>query len=315
MSNPSQVRIVFFGSPEYVVPVLDALVKTHYEIVLVVTQPDRPMGRNRALTPTAIKTYAHKHDLLLSTPEQISDEVIDHVRSLRPTVCVLAAYGLILPEELLRIPRFGFINLHPSLLPRYRGATPVQAAILGGDAVTGISIMKMDKKMDHGPILHQETIDLSGRETAPELLTNLFSKGAHNLIATLPAYLSGKLKPEEQNHDSATFTKLLKKQHGTIHWNKTARYIERMTRAFNPWPGAYTTWNGLSLQIISARVFNENEKHNQVGLVVEEDNKILVTTACGYLELSRVKLAGKNEMLINDFVQGAQKFIGSILGS
>lgn len=230
------MKIIFFGTPDFVIPVLKLLAE-NFEVVVVVTAPDKSAG-------SPIAQYAQKLDTLVLKPLQFNNEVIQQLNSLQPDLLVLAAYGKLLPQNLLDIPKYGALNLHPSLLPKYRGPSPIQAAILSGDQVSGVSIIKMDDKMDHGPVLTAKEISLSEQDTCDTLSKKMFYEGADLLIKIIPDFIAGKIKPKEQNHNLATFTKILKKEDGYFNIDNppSPEVLDRMIRAFYPWPGVWTKW-------------------------------------------------------------------------
>jgi len=292
------MRILFLGSPSFAVHALEALIAAGHEIVGVVTQPDRPAGRERRLTPPPVKVAAQAHNLPVFQPETLRDPaVIDALSALQPEVGVVAAYGEILRRAVLQIPPLGYLNIHPSLLPLYRGPTPVAGAILAGETVTGVTIMLLDPGMDSGPILAQAVVDLPPTARTGPLTDELFRIGAQLLVETLPRYARGEIEPRPQDHSRATVTKMLKKEDGRIDWSLPAIVIERMTRAYDPWPGAYTFWRGQPLRIISAAVV-ANESTASPGTVIgrSERGNPLVQTGGDVLELLEVQPASRRIM-------------------
>ncbi|EKD56084.1 MAG: hypothetical protein ACD_58C00304G0012 [uncultured bacterium] len=265
-------RIIFFGTPEFAVPSLQILIDSgslarlgiNQSPIAVVTEPDRPAGRGKKLKYSSVKELAQKNNLQIYQPEKIST-LSSQLSALEPDVAIVVAYGQIIPKEILEIPKFGFINLHPSLLPKYRGPSPIQAAILNGDKVTGVTIIKLDEKMDHGPILAQQELEIANSKKQKtnkiqipidyeNLSKELAKLGAELLIKTLPDYLNNKIKPINQDHTKATFTKLINKSDGLINWSEPVDLIERKIRAYNPWPGAYTFINNKRLKICQAHI-------------------------------------------------------------
>lgn len=292
------MRVLFLGSPSFAVHALEALIAAGHEIVGVVTQPDRPAGRERRLTPPPVKVAAQAHNLPVLQPETLRDPVvIDALSALQPEVGVVAAYGEILRRAVLQIPPLGYLNIHPSLLPLYRGPTPVAGAILAGETVTGVTIMLLDPGMDSGPILAQAVVDLPPTARTGPLTDELFRIGAQLLVETLPRYARGEIEPRPQDHSRATVTKMLKKEDGRIDWSLPAIVIERMTRAYDPWPGAYTFWRGQPLRIISAAVV-ANESTAAPGTVIgrSERGNPLVQTGGDVLELLEVQPASRRIM-------------------
>ncbi|ABY33288.1 MAG TPA: methionyl-tRNA formyltransferase [Chloroflexus aurantiacus] len=292
------MRILFLGSPSFAVHALEALVAAGHEIVGVVTQPDRPAGRDRRLTPPPVKIAAMAHNLPVLQPETLRDPtVVETLSALQPEVGVVAAYGEILRRAVLSIPPLGYLNIHPSLLPLYRGPTPVAGAILAGETVTGVTIMLLDPSMDSGPILAQAVVDLPPTARAGQLTDELFRIGADLLVQVLPRYARGEIEPRPQDHSRATVTKMLKKEDGRIDWSLPAIVIERMTRAYDPWPGAYTFWRGQPLRIIKAAVASADGT-NVPGTVIGRSGSghPLVQTGSDALELIEVQPASRRPM-------------------
>lgn len=292
------MRIIFLGSPSYAVHALDALVAAGYTIVGVVTQPDRPAGRDRRLTPPPVKVAALAHGLPVLQPETLrAPEVVETLRALQPDVGVVAAYGEILRRAVLEIPPLGYLNIHPSLLPLYRGPTPVAGAILAGETVSGVTIMRLDPGMDSGPILAQAMVDLPPNARTGPLTDELFRLGATLLVEVLPRYMRGEIELRPQDHSQATVTKMLKKEDGRIDWTLPAIVIERMTRAYDPWPSAYTFWRGQMLRIMSAAVVPTDASATP-GMVIGRSahGHPLVQTGSDALELVEVQPASRRPM-------------------
>ncbi len=309
-------RVVFMGTPAFAVPSLRALA-AHYEVTLVVTQPDRPAGRGRALVPTPVKAAARELGLELYQPDSLrSPEALEVLRQARPDVIVVAAYGEILRQNVLSLPPFGCVNVHASLLPRHRGAGPIAAAILAGDAVTGVTIMLMDAGMDTGPMLAQAEEPIHPDDTTATLTPRLAELGAQLLIETLPRWLAGELTPQPQDSAQATYAPMIRKEDGLIDWTDPAVAIERAVRAFDPWPGAYTFWQGRRLRIARAEALpawcGPQEPGTVVGLGA---GAAAVVTGEGALRLVDVQLEGKRCTDCCSFVCGQPGLIGSVLGS
>lgn len=293
------MRILFMGSPIFAVHPLEALVAAGHTLVAVVTQPDRPAGRQRQPTPPPVKLAAERLGLPVLQPETLRDPlVVAQLAALQPDVGVVAAYGEILRRQVLAIPPLGYLNIHPSLLPLYRGPTPVTGAILAGDPQTGVTIMRLDPGMDSGPILAQHVVDLAPTARAGALTDELFILGAQLLIDVLPNYVAGRLQPTAQDHDRATITRMLSKEDGSIDWTQPALNIERMTRAYDPWPGAQTTWRGQGLRISVAAVESTWLGPQPPGTLVGQhgDRSPLVATGRGALALCHVQPAGRRPM-------------------
>lgn len=308
-------RVVFMGTPDFAVPSLQALAETgEYNIVSVVTQPDRPAGRGREIRPSDVKVAAEERELPVWTPETLEqDDAVERLRAMSPDVGVVAAYGEILRPNVLDIPDKGFINVHASLLPKYRGAAPIPEAILNGDETAGVTIMLMDEGMDTGPILAQRSIPVRHDETGGSLFERLSKLGAEVLVETLPRWLEGDITPHPQNDDEATVTRMLKKKDGRIDWAAPAVQIERQIRAYTPWPGSFTTWNGRRLKIIEAHVADVPGDESTPGTVHRLDAGVAVATGAGWLILDKVQVAGKKVVTADEFVNGYQDFVGSQL--
>ncbi len=250
------MRIVFMGTPDFAAGILAAVLDAGYPVAAVVTQPDRPKGRRREPVPCPVKELATSRGIPALTPERVRrPEEIEKIRALAPDLILVAAFGQILPKELLDIPQYGCLNVHASLLPAYRGAAPIQHAILDGCKETGVSIMQMDEGLDTGAVLAQRSIPIDPEDTGGTLFDKLMSLGAELLMDTLPKVGTGELVPVPQPKESATpYAAMLKKEDGRIDWTETAEVIERKVRAFSPWPGAYTTLDGKNLRIWTANV-------------------------------------------------------------
>ncbi len=241
-------RIVFMGSPDFALPALQALAE-HFEVVGVVTQPDKPAGRGRVLTPPPVKVLAQELDIPVMQKRLRNPEAFEQLQEWQPDVIVVAAFGQILRQNVLDLPPFGCINVHASLLPRWRGAAPIQYTLLDGDPVTGVTIMRMDPGIDTGPILSQKPLDVNSEDTSESLSEKLAQIGAKLLIETLPGYLSGEIAPQSQGEGGATYAKMLSKEDGRLDFALPADALARKVRAFNPWPGTFTTWQDNLLKI------------------------------------------------------------------
>ena len=295
------VKIIFFGTPLFGQIVLKKLLEEKFNIAAIVTQPDRPVGREGEKIASPVKTLAQEHKIKIFTPAS-KEELLaagSRLLALKPALFVVASYGMIIPAETLAIPKRGALNVHPSLLPKYRGASPIQAAILAGESETGLTIMLMDEKMDHGPLLAQEKIPLGSLETAPEALNKLALAGGELLVRTIPRYLEDKIIPKEQDHEQATFTKLISKEDGKVNWSDSNIRIERMVRAYRPWPGVWTTVGEMAEQIDREL---KNQRHKNLRL------KILQTHGeNGTISLDLVQVEGKNPISFADFTKGYLK--------
>ncbi len=311
-----KARIVFMGTPEFALPTLERLC-THYPIVGVVTQPDRPAGRGRRVVASPVKENALAEGIPVYQPAKLRRvEALEHIRAWAPDLIVVAAYGQILRPALLEVPRFGVLNVHASLLPRWRGAAPVQAAILAGDTTTGVTIMKMDPGLDTGPILGQQEVQIGPNETAGDLEDRLADVGADLLIELLPAYLSGELIPQPQPDTGVTLAPRIPKGANQIQWTESAEQLARHVRAFAPKPGAYTTWQTQHFKVLQAQADSSiPQPTNQPGTVFKWNGFPAVITGEGTLVLLQVQMAGKRPMAGNAFLNGQRTFEGTILGS
>ncbi len=312
------MRIVFMGTPEFAAPVLRALVDAGHDVAAVYTRPDRRAGRGSRLAAPPVKRAALELGLSVRQPTSLrrDEEAQREIRELAPDAIVVAAYGLFLPPDTLSAPRLGCANIHPSLLPRYRGPSPVVTALLNGDESTGVTLMVPDEGMDTGPILAACETAVGMDEDAQTLTARLFEMGAALLVETLPAWERGEVRPVAQVESLASVTSLVSREDGEIDWRLPASRIERMTRAYNPWPGAFTTWRGSVLKVVNARA-REAKAGDAAppGLVVAlADGGIGVWTGDGVLELRRVQLAGRAESDARDFARGYREFVGSQLG-
>jgi methionyl-tRNA formyltransferase len=307
-------RVVFLGSPEFAVPSLRELAE-HFHVVEVITQPDRPAGRGRQIQEPPVKRAALELGLPVWQPERLrGKEAVEHLRALRPDCGVVVAYGEILRKEILEIPPKGFLNVHASLLPRYRGASPVAAAILNGDSETGVTVMLLDEGMDTGPILAQDTTPIEPSDTRGSLEARLAVLGSDLIREVVPAWLAGGLRPEPQDHSRATLTKPLTREDGRIEWTRPASYLERLCRAMDPWPGAYTHWEGGLLKVWRADA-PETDVLVEPGVVATVGSSVVVGTGKGVLRLLTVQLEGRPPMPVQDFVRGRPQFIGAKLST
>ncbi|MBN1401597.1 MAG: methionyl-tRNA formyltransferase [Anaerolineae bacterium] len=308
-------RVVFFGTPEFGVPVLEALLAQH-EVLAVVTQPDRPAGRGRrSLQAPPVKELAQARGVMALQPARLrrDAETLARLRALGADVFVLAAYGQILRRDVLEIPPHGVIGVHASLLPKYRGAAPVAAAILQGEAETGVTLMLTDEGMDTGAILAQRRLAIAPDDTTETLAAQLADLGAELLIETLPAWLGGEIEPRPQDDARATYAPMLAKEQGRIIWGRCAVEIDRQIRALTPWPGSYTTYAGETFKILRAHPVASVQAHGDAGSVLEVHGTLAVATGAGVLVLEQVQMAGKRAMPAQAFARGRPEFVGSVL--
>ncbi len=291
------------GTPEFALPSLEKLIEEKYDICAVFTKPDKPQGRKRIITPPPVKVFAQEHGLQVFQPEKLKiRETYDLIKSLNPDAIVVVAYGKILPKNIIDMPKYGCINVHGSLLPRYRGAAPIQWSIINGDKVTGISTMFMDEGLDTGDILLQSKVSINGDETSEELKKRLSVIGADLLIKTLKELENGTLERIKQDDSQATLSPPLDKITGDIDWQKTAQEIHNLVRGSNPWPIAHTLLRGKNFKIYKTRVSTYRSYYP--GKVISTDPLIV---GCGNntsLELLEVQIEGKKRMTASDFSRG-----------
>ncbi|MFN8528219.1 MAG: methionyl-tRNA formyltransferase [Anaerolineae bacterium] len=304
-------KIVFMGTPEFSVSTLQALIQ-HHDVIGVVTQPDRPAGRNRSVQMSPVKQVALSAGIPVFQPEKLRRaEAIAELKQWQPDAYVVAAFGQLLPQAVLDIPPFGSINVHASLLPRWRGAAPIQAVIRAGDAETGVTIMKMDAGLDTGAMLSKRAVLIAPDETGQSLHDKLCVVGAELLIDTLPGYFDGSIQPQPQDDSLATFAPRIDKEEGNIDWAASAAAIERTVRAFTPWPGTFTYWEGKLLKILSGAI--DSASSTEPGRVRKFDDQIGIGTGEGVFFPSRVQLEGRSAVSMSDFVRGYPSFVGAQL--
>lgn len=311
------MRIVFMGTPEFAVPSLEALVEAGHDVVSVYTQPDRPAGRGRALAASPVKKRAIEYELDIYQPRSLrGPEEAARLQALAPDLIVVAAFGQILPESILEIPTRGALNVHPSLLPRHRGASPIASAILAGDQVTGVSIMLMDKGMDTGPVVTQVVVPVESEDTTGSLTEKLSMIGARLLVETVPGWVSGDLPARPQDSQQATYSRPIDKKSARIDWTLSAEQIWRQVRAYHPWPGSFTTWQGKVLKVILAvPAPGDGPPGKVVNLPHNAPAPIGVCAGEGVVALLRVQMEGKQVVSSQDFVRGYRQFAGSTLPS
>lgn len=309
------MRVIFLGTPEFAAIPLEALARdARYQVVGVVTQPDRAAGRSRAPEPP-VKRAAVRLGIPVFQPESLRDPAaVEQLAALRPDAGVVAAYGEILRKNVLAIPPHGYLNIHPSLLPRHRGPTPVPGAILAGDTETGVTVMLLDAKMDSGPILAQQRMPLPPDARSGPLTEQLFTLGSALLLEALAGYAAGTLAPSPQDDSQATYTKLLKKEDGMIDWGTVAIQIERMTRAYHPWPGAHTSWRGQPFKIIAAHAHPAWAGSESPGTLLRQHDSVWVATGAGAIELLNVQPAGKRPLAAAAWWRGLKQTAGARLG-
>lgn len=308
------------GTSAFAEEILISLIDAKYNLMAVYTQPDKKVGREQQLQKSAVKITAERNNIPVLEPHKFDEVVIQKLKNLQPELIVVAAYGKILPKTVLDIPQFGAINVHTSLLPKYRGSSPIHHAILNGEKETGVTIMRMDAGMDTGDILTQKIVPIEKDETTPELSQKLSRISSQLLLETLPRWISGEIKSTPQDETQATLCRLLEKADGQISWTDTAANIYNRYRAFHPWPGVYTFWehSGTSKRIKLTKINHRENKvdpSHPIGAVYKIDEKIGVQTAAGVIILEELQLEGKANISILNFINGYPSFIGSILKS
>jgi methionyl-tRNA formyltransferase len=326
------LRIIYMGTPQFAVPALEALIHGRapgavlpqgYEIVSVITRPDKPSGRNQEVVSAPVKQLALAHDLPVWQPGSFKKE--ENQRALaayQADLFIVAAFGQILPQAVLDLPRYGTLNVHASLLPKYRGSSPISEVILQGESETGVTIMLIDAGIDTGPMLLQRSLAIASDETTGSLTPRLADLGASSLLEALPLWIAGQITPRAQEHERATHTRMLKKEDGRLDWTRPAEELAREVRAYLPWPTAYTTWRGKRLKILLASPQPgspaDTEQAGQVALSTQlsqdASQKVLrITTGAGNLLVERVQLEGKKEMNAGEFARGYAQIVGEIV--
>ena len=310
-------KIVFMGTPEFAVASLRTLIQEGYEIAAVVTQPDRPVGRKRVLTPTPVKAEALQHGLTVWQPEKLrTSDTVDDIRALQPDLIVTAAYGQILPKAVLDIPRLGCINVHGSLLPKYRGGAPIQRSIMNGETVTGVTIMYMAEGMDTGDMISRVEVPIGTDDNAGTMFAKLSEAGADLLRRTLPDIIAGRVEAVPQPHDEATYAPNLKREDERIDWTRSAEQIANQVRGLVPFSGAFTTWNGEVFKVWACRPepAPAGEAAAAPGTVLAAGTDGLrIQTGQGVLSLLEVQPAGKKAMPASEFLRGGKMEQGTVL--
>jgi len=310
-----RIPLVFMGTPDFAVPTLLGLLSEH-QVLAVVTQPDRPAGRGRVLRASPVKEVALARGVEILQPASLRDNqaLLERLRDLDPAVIVVAAFGLILPPEILSLPRRGCLNVHASLLSRHRGAAPVAAAILAGDEESGATVMLMDEGLDTGPVLSQASCPIVEDNTTGSLTARLASLGSELLLATLPRWIAGEIVPEPQDETAATYSRPLRKSEAEIDWSKPAVELAREVRAFDPWPGSYTFWRGRRVKVLQAMPAEGAAGEGVPGQVVMVGRQPGVVTGEGVLVLEEIQPAGKAAMTAEAFCRGQRDFVDAVLG-
>ena len=309
------MKIVFMGTPDFAAGALKSLIEAGHEITVVVTQPDKAKGRSQELLPPPVKVVALEHGIPVLQPVRIKrPEEVEKLKQYSADIYVVAAFGQILSQEILDIPRLGCLNIHASLLPKYRGASPIQHVIIDGEEKTGITIMQMDAGLDTGDMLYQKEIAISPKDTYASLHDKLMVLGGEAIVEALPLLEQGKLVPRKQEDDVSCYAHLIDKTMGELDFTKSAEILDRLIRGLNPWPSAYTTYHGKQLKVWEAEPV-ESQKAGRSGeiLAVEKD-AVLVAAGSGALRITSLQLSGKKRMSAHDFLLGVRMTPGEILG-
>ena len=312
------MRVIFMGTPEFAVPTLSALLNSEYSVVGVVTQPDRPRGRGKSVTPSPIKALAQSHQVPILQPEKIKrPEFLSALEAWQADVIVVAAFGRILPKVILDLPPRGCLNVHSSLLPQYRGAAPIQWALINGDAETGVTIMLMDEGMDTGPILSQEKVTIEPEDTAKELSDRLAHVGGELLLETLRRWEGQEISPRRQDGEKGSLAPMLRKEDGAISWEQPATVIHNRIRGLSPWPGAYTFFQQDRLSVWKAIPYMESDETSSEavpGTIVKlEKDEIKIKTGKGLLVITELQMAGRKRMGVKQFLSGYRLMEGERL--
>ncbi|MEI3339004.1 MAG: methionyl-tRNA formyltransferase [Eubacterium sp.] len=306
------MRVIFMGTPDFSVGTLEALIKAGHEVVLAVTQPDKPKGRGKAMQFPPVKEAAVAHGIEVFQPRRVREpECIEVLRKYEADIVVVVAFGQILPKEILEMPKYGCVNVHASLLPKYRGAAPIQWAVINGEKVSGVTTMRMDEGLDTGDMIMKEEVVLDEKETGGSLFDRLSTVGAELCVKTLQAIEEGTAVYTPQNHEEATMTRIIKKQFGRMDWSRPAKELECLIRGLNPWPSAYTMLGGKTFKIWDAEVSQDNTEKPCGTIVRVTKDEMAVQTGDGLLILREVQLEGKKRMSCDAFLRGCPVEVGS----
>ena len=304
-------NIIFIGTPDFSVPTLEALIEDErFNIAAVITAPDAPVGRKQILTPPPVKVMAQKFNLPVLQPRNIK-AMATGIKKIAPDAIIVIAYGQIIPPDILAIPKYGCLNLHASLLPKHRGASPIQSAIAAGDKTSGVTLMKMDSGLDTGPIIAQTKLNIATDETGESLHDKLARLSAKTLLQYLPGYLTGKLTPQPQAENQATYAPKLTRQSGRIDWRKPAEEIERLVRAYYPWPGTWTKWQEKILKIIEVDKNILKINKDKVGQIFLHNGRPAIQCGHSSLIINRLQLAGKQVVTGQEFISGYEQKINN----
>ena len=309
------MRIIFAGTPDFSVSALKSLIESKHEVCAVYTQPDRPAGRGRKLTPSPVKKYALEHDIEVLQPETLKEQETQvKIRDFDADVMVVVAYGLILPQAVLDIPRFGCLNIHASILPRWRGAAPIQRAIEAGDNKSGVTIMQMDAGLDTGAIIRIDECEITTEETGGSLHDKLAAIGGESIVQALDQIIEPEFTPKPQNDSLANYANKLSKKEAHIDWSQGAQQIVNAIRAFNPWPVAHTLLNGDTMRVWGATISDKSNSAKTGEVISCTKEGLLVACGSGAVCINRIQLPGGKQTKISDFVNSKTIDVGTILG-
>lgn len=307
------MRVIFMGTPDFAVETLEEIEKRH-EVILAITQPDKPKGRGKAMQYPPVKEAAEKHGILVYQPKRIREpECVEYLKGFEPDIIVVAAFGQILSKEILEMPKYGCINVHASLLPKYRGAAPIQWAVINGDRISGVTIQRMEVGIDTGDMIEKVEVELSADETGGSLFESLAEAGAKLCVSAMEKIENGTAEYRSQEEAEATHVGMINKQLGNINWEMEAAAIERLIRGLNPWPSAYTKVNGKTLKIWKASVAPGGDQTRAGQVVRSTKDALQIQTGAGILSLQEVQLEGKKRMEIADFLRGNPITEGTVL--
>lgn len=309
------MKIAFMGTPDFAVTSLCKLIEKGYQVEMVVTQPDRPRGRGKKVQPPPVKLLAQEHGISIAQPESVKDKgFIEELRDINPDVIVVVAFGQILPEEILNLPPLGCVNVHASLLPKYRGAAPINWSIINGERFTGITTMYMDKGMDTGDMVYQQRIEIGPEETAGQLHDRLAALGAEVLVKTLEDIIKGTAPRIPQNHSQATYAPQLSRDDGRVDWNQPAEKIYNLIRGTDPWPGCFTFYEGIRMKIWKAKVLNIDSV-GQAGTIINiSSDGLTVKAGKGQIAIQEIQMPSSRRMTVEEYIRGNSLLPGKILG-
>ena len=309
------MKAIFMGTPEFAIPSFEALYESDFEIALVVTQPDRPKGRGKKLSSPPVKLVALEHDIEVFQPERIKDrEAIEKIKQVKPDLIIVVAFGQILPKEILELPRYGCINVHASLLPKYRGAAPINFAIINGEKKTGVTTMYMEEGLDTGDMLLKNEVEITPEDTASTLHYKLAIAGKKTLSDTLKAIINTELVPEKQDDSISSYAPIMTKELGKINWDRSAEAISNLVRGTDPWPSAYTLYDNSVLKLFAPVVLDKQSKEKPGTIVAVSSEGIDIASADYIVRIKEIQISGKKRMPVGEFLKGNVLEIGKVLG-